>query len=106
MVKNMEDFVTRVEHTEFAKRIDEENDRQNHRLTVLEKAVEGITGITVNIEKLAISMETMTKELEKQGKRLDAIEDTPKKRWETIVAAIIAGLVGFLLNAIIMGAIK
>lgn len=102
----MDEFVTKAEHSEFSKRIAEENDRQNHRLTVLEKAVEGITSITVNVERLAISMENMTKELEKQGKRLDTIEDTPKKRWETIVAALIAGIVGFLLNALITGVIK
>ena len=51
-------------------------------------------------------MENMNKELERQGKRLDVIEDTPKKRWETIVAALIAGIVGFALNAIITGVIK
>lgn len=102
----MDDFVTKAEHSEFSKRIEEENTRQNHRLSALEKAVESITSITVNVERLAISMENMTKELEKQGKRLDVIEDTPKKRWETLVAALIAGIAGFVLNAIISGVVK
>lgn len=102
----MDDFVTKAEHSEFSKRIEDENTRQNHRISALEKAVESITTITVNLERLAISVENMTKELEKQGRRLEDIENTPKKRWETIIAAILAGLVGFALNAFIMGAVK
>ena len=102
----MDDFVTKAEHSEFSKRIEDENTRQNHRISALEKAVESITTITVNLERLAISVENMTKELEKQGRRLEDIENTPKKRWETIIAAILAGLVGFALNAFIMGVVK
>lgn len=102
----MDDFVTKAEHSEFSRRLAEENDRQNHRLSALEKAVESITTITVNLERLAISVENMTKELEKQGRRLEDIENTPKKRWEAIVAALIAGIVGFALNSIITGVVK
>lgn len=102
----MDDFLTKAEHSEFSKRLDKEAEIINTRITALEKAVVGITQITINVERLATSMEQVVKEIEKQGKRLDAIEDTPKKRWETIVAAIIAGLVGFALNGIITGAFR
>ena len=102
----MDDFLTKAEHSEFSKRIDKEAEIINTRITALEKAVVGITQITINVERLATSMEQVVKEIEKQGKRLDAIEDTPKKRWETIVAALIAGLVGFALNGIITGAFR
>lgn len=89
----MDDFVTRVEHTEFAKRIDKENEIQNTRITALEKAVEGINHITINVERLAISMENMTKELERQGIKLNELESKPAKRWETLVGCIISALV-------------
>lgn len=102
----MAEFLTKEEHTEFSKRMDKENEIQNARLNALERAVEDITKITINLERLATSVEQVVKELEKQGHRLDAIEDTPKKRWETIVAAIIAGIVGFALNGIITGAFR
>ena len=101
-----EEYITRAEHNEYSKRMEKEHEGQNARISALEKAVESIQQITINVERLAISMENMTKELERQGKRLDTIEETPKKRWETIVAAILAGIVGFALNAIITGAIK
>ena len=32
----MDEYVTKAVHDEFAKRIDEENDRQNHRISILE----------------------------------------------------------------------
>ena len=102
----MDDFLTKAEHSEFSKRIDKEAEIINTRITALEKAVVGITQITINVERLATSMEQVVKEIEKQGKRLDAIEDTPKKRWESIIAALIAGLVGFALNGIITGAFR
>lgn len=100
----MDDFVTRAEHVEFSKRMEHEHDVQSKRITALEKAVDSINQITVNVERLAISMENMTKELERQGKRLDVIEETPKKRWESIVAALVAGIVGFALNSFLSGA--
>lgn len=100
----MDDFVTRAEHVEFSKRMEHEHDVQSKRITALEKAVDSINQITVNVERLAISMENMTKELERQGNRLDAIEETPKKRWEAIVAALVAGIVGFALNSFLSGA--
>lgn len=100
----MDDFVTRAEHIEFSKRMENEHDIQSKRITALEKAVDSINQITVNVERLAISMENMTKELERQGKRLDVIEETPKKRWESIVAALVAGIVGFALNSFLSGA--
>lgn len=102
--KNMDDFVTRAEHVEFSKRMENEHDIQSKRITALEKAVDSINQITVNVERLAISMENMTKELERQGKRLDVIEETPKKRWESIVTALVAGIVGFALNSFLSGA--
>ena len=105
MVKNMDEFVTRAEHVEFSKRMEHEHDVQSKRIGALEKAVDSINQITVNVERLAISMENMTKELERQGKRLDIIEETPKKRWESIVAALVAGIVGFALNSLLTGQI-
>ena len=102
----MEDFVTRAVHDEFAKRIDEENDRQNHRLTVLENGQAQIGELVSSVKVLAVNMDTMSKELSKQGDRLSEIEGKPAKRWETIVACILIGIVGFLLNMALNGLFK
>ena len=97
----MDNYITRDEHSEFAKRIDKENEIQNTRLNALEKAVESINQITVNVERLAISMESLTKEIEKQGKKLEDIENTPKDRYNTAVKAAINTIVGTVVGALI-----
>jgi len=102
----MDDFVTKAVHDEFAKRIDEENDRQNHRLSVLENGQAQISELVSSVKVLAVNMDTMSKELSKQGDRLAEIEGKPAKRWETVIACIITGILGFVLNMLLSGVIK
>ena len=102
----MEDFVTRAVHEEFAKRIDEENDRQNHRISILETGQAQINELVSSVKVLAVNMDTMSKELAKQGDRLAEIEGKPAKRWETVIACILTGIVGFLLNMALSGLFK
>ena len=102
----MDEFVTKAVHDEFAKRIDEENTRQNHRLTILENGQAQIGELVSSVKVLAVNMDTMSKELAKQGDKLAEIEGKPAKRWETIVACILTGIVGFLLNMILSGVFK
>jgi len=66
--------ITRAEHLEFAKRQDEENHRQNKRIDALEETVRQIGTLATSVEKLAVSMESMVKEQEQQGKRLETLE--------------------------------
>lgn len=102
----MDEFVTKAVHDEFAKRIDEENDRQNHRISILETGQAQINELVSSVKVLAVNMETMSKELSKQGERLSEIEEKPAKRWETVVACIITGILGFALNAMLSGVFK
>ena len=89
-----EQFVTLDVHTEFAKRIEAEDNRQNKRIEVLEQGQVQISKLIASVEVLANNVEMMTKEINKQGQRLEEIEAQPKKRWETIVSCIITGLIG------------
>lgn len=102
----MEDYVTRAVHDEFAKRIDEENDRQNHRISILETGQAQINELVSSVKVLAVNMDVMSKELQKQGDRLAEIEGKPAKRWDTVVACILTGIVGFLLNMALNGLFK
>lgn len=101
-----EQYLTKSVHDEFAKRIDEENERQNARLSALERGLLEVNKITVQIERLTASIETITNEIKKQGVRLDAIEEKPAKRWETIVSALITGLIGIGIGLLSAGVIK
>ena len=66
------EYVGREEHAEFAKRIDDEQHRQNRRIELLEESVKQNTALTVSVEKLANNMESMANEQAKQGERLEA----------------------------------
>ena len=57
----MDTPITRAEHEEFAKRIDEWEKRQDRRLELLEENVREIGALTTSVEKLAQSVENMQK---------------------------------------------
>lgn len=85
----MDEYVTKAVHDEFARRIDEENDRQNKRLSILEQGQTQINELVSTVKVLAVNMENMAKEQIKQGAKLEEIEGKPAKRWETIIACLI-----------------
>jgi len=74
-------FITLREHEEFCKTIKAEHEnlaaedkRQNQRIGELEETVRQIGALTTSVEKLAVSMESMVKEQEQQGRRLETLE--------------------------------
>lgn len=96
----MDNPITRAEHEEFRRRIEEENKRQDRRLELLEHTVQQISDLTTSVEKLAISMEGMLREQEKQGKRLETLEDRDGVMWRKIVAYGATALIGIFIGYI------
>lgn len=94
----MDDVITRAEHEEFARRQDEENKRQNRRIDLLEQNVEKMGALTTSVEKLATNMESMLKEQEKQGKRLETLESRDGEMWRKVVGYIVTAIVGIILG--------
>ncbi len=88
----MEGYILRAEHEEFARRIDAENSRQNRRIEVLEESVDRFGRIATSVEKLAVNMEGMLKEQERQGERLDKLEGKPGENWNSVVKSILAAI--------------
>lgn len=89
----MDEFVTRAVHDEFAKRVDEENKRQNTRIEIIEGKQEQIAELVVSVKVLATNVENIAKEINEQGLRLKEIEGKPAKRWEMLVGYVISALV-------------
>lgn len=102
----MSEFVTVEVHNEFARRIDDENNRVSHRLTTLEDSVRQINELVASVKVLATQMEAMATEQRKMGDRLDAIEEKPAKRWDAVISAVISGVVGLLIGLVSAGIIK
>ena len=97
----MNDMITRAEHEEFVRRMDAENERQNHRLNALEETVKQIHSLTVSVEKLALGVDRMTKEQAGQNERLKAIENRDGELLRKIVGYVLTAGAGFLAASIL-----
>ena len=102
----MSEFLTIEVHKEFEKRIEEENDRQNHRLESLETGLKEVNKIAGSVERLVTQIETLTKEISKQGERLEEIEKKPAKRWDVVITGALSAIVGALMAAMMTGLVK
>lgn len=100
----MDEPISRAEHEEFSRRLEDWNKRQDKRLELLEENVREIGTLTASIERLTISVQSMVKEQERQGKRLETLEGRDGAKWRKlmgyIASALVAGIVGFLLAQI------
>lgn len=94
----MESSITRAEHEEFRRRLEEENDRQNKRISLLEDSVRQTGALTAAVERLATNMENMAKEQDKQGKRLEILEKRDGEMWRKVVGYIITAVIGIILG--------
>ena len=96
----MDTPITRAEHEEFRRRMEDENKRQDARLEALEDSVKEIQSLANSVASLAGSMERMTKEQEKQGKRLESLEQRDGEMWRKVVGYAVTAAVGIVLGFI------
>jgi len=75
----------------------QENDRQNHRIEILEQTVREISILTASVRELATSMKSMQEEQEKQGKRLETIEGRDGEKWRKMLSYIGTAILGAVL---------
>ena len=95
-----EDYVSRHEHAESIKRIEEENNRQNHRIGMLEESMQQIHSIALSVKELAINMAGMQEEMKRQGERLSRIEAEPADAWKTMKRTILTVAVTAIVTAL------
>ena len=95
----MDEMITRVEHEEFGRRIEERDKRQDKRRTT-----KRLEALSISIEKLATNMEHMLKEQIQQGERLEALESRDGEMWRKLVSyaltAVVGIAIGFIFNQI------
>nr|DAE92132.1 MAG TPA: hemolysin [Myoviridae sp. ct5xZ3] len=94
----MEDAVGRGEFEEYQKRIEEEDHRQNGRIKDLEESTKQIGALTVSIEKLAQSVQSMVREQEAQGKRLASLEGRDGEMWRKVVGYVVTAVIGVVIG--------
>ena len=86
--------ISREEHEEFRRRMEEEDKRQNRRIDLVEKSIQQIGDIAMSVEKMAVSLQSMVKEQEQQGKRLEALESRDGEMWRKAVGYVVTALLG------------
>lgn len=96
----MDTPITRAEHEEFRKRIEEENNRQNRRLELVENNMRQIGALTTSVEKLAVNMEGMLREQEEQSGRLRTLEGRDGEKWRKVMSFIVTGVVSAVVGFI------
>lgn len=78
-------------------RLKEENNRQNHRIGVLENSIQKMTDLAASTEKLAVNMQNMLKVQEQQSKRLEQIENRDGNKWRKTMEDIGRILLGAII---------
>lgn len=94
----MDSPISRAEHEEFRRRIEEENKRQDKRIEILEGDTRRLEGLSSSIEKLALNMENMLKEQVKQGQHLEILESRDGEKWRKIVSDAIKTIIGIIIG--------
>lgn len=96
----MSDPISRAEHEEFVKRMEDENKRQNKRIESLELIVKEIGALTASVQKLAVNMENMLKVQGQQGERLEVLESRDGEMWRKVTGHIVTTVIGLVVGYI------
>lgn len=97
----MDEFVRTEVFDAKLDRVDDENNRQNQRLDLLEKHSASLNDLVISVKELAMSVKQMQEELKRQGQRLEAIEKEPGEKWKKFTWLIITGIAGAVLGFIL-----
>ena len=93
-------YVTQAEYKEHNVGVEAEQTRQNNRIKLLEEAIGQNNKLIISVERLALSMENMQKELKEQGERVNALESRDGDNWRKlgsdVIKIIISIVIGFI----------
>lgn len=95
----MENGISREEHEEFARRMEDEHKRINHRVADLEDTVRQIGELTASVERLA---QSMAKSQSRQEARLEELENRDGEMWRKVSGYVLTTIVGAILTFVLM----
>lgn len=94
----MDDFISRREHDEFCKRMEDEHTRINHRVKTMEDTVRELGSLTASVHELATNMKNLIKTMDSQGRRLAELESRDGEKWRKVVGYSITAVIGILIG--------
>lgn len=98
-------YWTRVEQEQYAQRMEDEHHRQNRRIEILEENYQQLTELTISVQKQTMIIDTMSKEIKRQGEQIGKIVNEPAKQWQRVKEKAIDTAVGIIVGALVVGLI-
>ena len=98
----MDNGISREEHEEFARRMEDEHKRINHRVGDLEENVRQIGELTASVQRLAQSVETMAQSQSRHETRLEELESRDGEMWRKVSGYVLTTAIGAILTFILM----
>lgn len=92
------EMITRAEHDEFRRRMEDVHRRQDKRIELLEENTRQIGDLTLSVGKLAQSIEIMCNEQKQQGQRLETLENRDGEKWRKVVGYVVTAVIGVILG--------
>ena len=100
----MDDYITRPEHEEFKKRIEDEETRQNHRLEVIENRVDKLIDMQASLAVMQAGIDSISSEVKRIGAEVDSIRQEPADKWKKavwiVVTVVITAVVTYVLSKV------
>lgn len=98
----MDDYITRPEHEEFKKRMEDEESRQNRRLEVMENRVDKLIDMQASLAVMQAGIDSISDSVKKIGQEVDALKQEPAQNWHKavwiVVTVVITAAVTFFLS--------
>ena len=95
----MPEYITREEHEEFRKRMEDEDHRQN-------RSIRQISDLTASVREMAVNMGNMAEQMGKQNDRLDVLEKEPVNQFHTIRTAVLTAIITCVATAVVSAVIN
>lgn len=81
----MDDYITRPEHEEFKKRMEDEESRQNRRLEVMENRVDKLIDMQASLAVMQAGIDSISGAVKRIGEEVDALKSEPANKWNKAV---------------------
>lgn len=91
-----------MDETEVAVKVevhDHDIESLKYRVSDLESQSKAIQELAISVNRMAVSMENMLQELNRQGERLEVLERMPAETGKLVKTAIITALTGSIVGA-------
>lgn len=96
----MDNPITRAEHEEFCKRMEEEDKRQNARIQHLEEQTATITELAISVKELAASVKQLAETEKRQDDKIEELTGRDGERWRSAVGYVITVVIGIVIGFI------